>query len=498
MPALSHTHPPLQKPRRSAGPHSFAVTCFTITINSKAYLWETESVRQQDDFLVTLVRVYRQYLNGGTPHLVGFQVGEIPGAPPAYEVPRESGGMATPTLAAAASAPQLQQQTLQSPPAGPGGGRPGTGSSRPGTAASVMSTGSSYYAGGSNSGHPTVPYPQQQHDGRLPASSSSGSASNMGLNQSGFAATVGGIGSNTAGPSPSASFASGLSLNTSVSAVPGPSSSRSRHATPTPTQQNAYAGGFSQAMDSAREQQQQQQYRAPSPSHTSASAISQQRDMRKKASSSSLRDTAAAASPSSTSRPPLPIPASVVQQAHPSSRAGTPTWQLDQQQQQAPVSSPSRRAQPPASASTSAAAQSPSVGYSLDETQAAANAAALLGQQGTRPLEDDSDVMLTNVEEMLEGLEWGAADGAGSGDGGDARRNVQGADQIEKRLLGELNALEAAGIHAIIESDDRVNDVVKYLDNALAELDRMDLMLSLYRTHMNVGALPLGFDTLVA
>lgn len=454
------------------------MTCFTITINSKAYLWETESVRQQDDFLVTLVRVYRQYLNGATPHLVGFQVGEIPGAPPAYEVPRESGGMATPTLAAAASVPQ--SQTLQSPPPALGG-RPGTGSSRPGTAASVMSTGSSYYAGGSNSGHQAVPH-SQQHDGRLPPSSSTGSGSNMGLNQGGFAATVGGLGSANAGPSPSASFASGLSLDTSVSAVPGPSSSRSRNATPTPTQQHAHAGGFHQALDSAREQQQQQQQ-------------DQQRDMRKKPSSSSLRDAGAAASPSSASRPPLPIPASLAQQAHPSSRSGTPTRQPEQQQQT--MTSPSRRAQPTA-ASASAAAPSPSVGYSLDETQAAANAAALLGQQGTRPLEDDSDVMLTNVEEMLEGLEWGAADGAGSGDGGDARRNVQGADQIEKRLLGELNALEAAGIHAIIESDDRVNDVVKYLDNALAELDRMDLMLSLYRTHMNVGALPLGFDTLVA
>jgi hypothetical protein len=64
----------------------------------------------------------------------------------------------------------------------------------------------------------------------------------------------------------------------------------------------------------------------------------------------------------------------------------------------------------------------------LDETTAAAKAAALLGQQSSGYL-DDSDIMLTNVEEMLEGLEWGQSNRGG------------GADQIEKRLLGELHAL---------------------------------------------------------
>jgi len=106
---------------------------------------------------------------------------------------------------------------------------------------------------------------------------------------------------------------------------------------------------------------------------------------------------------------------------------------------------------------------------------------------------DESDVMLTNVEEMLEGLEWGAAgssSGSGSGGGSTTRAGGSGhgqgaADQVEKRLLGELNALEGAGIHAIIESDDRVVDVVRYLDNALAEVDRMDQMLSMYKAHLN-------------
>jgi hypothetical protein len=117
--------------------------------------------------------------------------------------------------------------------------------------------------------------------------------------------------------------------------------------------------------------------------------------------------------------------------------------------------------------------RSPNTAAPIDESTAAAKAAALLGQDTT--LLDDSDVMLTNVEEMLEGLEWGAV------------AHGHSADELEKRLLGELNALEAAGIHAIIESDDRVNDVVRYLDNALADLDKMDLMISLYKTHLNVS-----------
>lgn len=43
-----------------------------------------------------------------------------------------------------------------------------------------------------------------------------------------------------------------------------------------------------------------------------------------------------------------------------------------------------------------------------------------------------------------------------------------------------------ASIHAIMESDDRVVGVVKQLDDALAELDKMDLMIGLYKTQLNV------------
>ncbi|GAA94093.1 uncharacterized protein L969DRAFT_93478 [Mixia osmundae IAM 14324] len=84
------------------------------------------------------------------------------------------------------------------------------------------------------------------------------------------------------------------------------------------------------------------------------------------------------------------------------------------------------------------------------------------------------DPTLTNVEEMLEGFEWRSG-GKGRG----------AADQIEAQLVGELQALEAASIHAIIESDDRVDFVLKHIDEALAELDKMDKVFSMHKTQLN-------------
>lgn len=41
-------------------------------------------------------------------------------------------------------------------------------------------------------------------------------------------------------------------------------------------------------------------------------------------------------------------------------------------------------------------------------------------------------------------------------------------------------------MHSFIESDDRINIVLKYMDEALAELDGMDSVLSSYKIHLNV------------
>ncbi|SCV68918.1 BQ2448_1938 [Microbotryum intermedium] len=109
----------------------------------------------------------------------------------------------------------------------------------------------------------------------------------------------------------------------------------------------------------------------------------------------------------------------------------------------------------------------------------------------------DDETVLMNVEEMLQGFEWrGAGVGTSSGAGGEGsasfgsmgvrRHGAARADEIEKRLIGELKALDAASIHAIMESDDRVEDVVKCLDQTLAELEVLELTMGMYKTQLNL------------
>ncbi|OAD71491.1 hypothetical protein PHYBLDRAFT_187571 [Phycomyces blakesleeanus NRRL 1555(-)] len=79
---------------------------------------------------------------------------------------------------------------------------------------------------------------------------------------------------------------------------------------------------------------------------------------------------------------------------------------------------------------------------------------------------------LMNVEELLTDFNWKASGNAAA---------------LEKRLLGELHALEAANVHAIIQSDERVRSVVQHIDNALDELDSMESWLLLYSAELNAS-----------
>jgi len=44
-----------------------------------------------------------------------------------------------------------------------------------------------------------------------------------------------------------------------------------------------------------------------------------------------------------------------------------------------------------------------------------------------------------------------------------------------------------ANIHSFLESDDRVGAVMKYMDEAIAELDNMETLISTYKIHLNVS-----------
>lgn len=74
---------------------------------------------------------------------------------------------------------------------------------------------------------------------------------------------------------------------------------------------------------------------------------------------------------------------------------------------------------------------------------------------------------------MLEGFEWKGHKAATES----RQAQVGTADVIEARLLEELAALDASGIHAMMEPDDRVKAVLQGLDDALLQLDRLDASL---------------------
>ncbi|CAG8512919.1 2034_t:CDS:10 [Funneliformis mosseae] len=82
----------------------------------------------------------------------------------------------------------------------------------------------------------------------------------------------------------------------------------------------------------------------------------------------------------------------------------------------------------------------------------------------------EEELSLINVGELLNDFDW-----KGSGN----------AAALEERLLNELAALEAANIHAMVESDDRIHSVIDQIDKAITELDNMDQWLSLYTAELN-------------
>nr|ODN75017.1 hypothetical protein L203_06555 [Cryptococcus depauperatus CBS 7841] len=95
---------------------------------------------------------------------------------------------------------------------------------------------------------------------------------------------------------------------------------------------------------------------------------------------------------------------------------------------------------------------------------------------------EDGDAILKNVEDILEDFDWGI--GAGHlGPGLEKRK--KGSDAIESRLLDELAALDSANIHAFLESDDRTVQVLGNIDEALMDLEDMDLQITGYRMQLN-------------
>ena len=114
----------------------------------------------------------------------------------------------------------------------------------------------------------------------------------------------------------------------------------------------------------------------------------------------------------------------------------------------------------------------------------------MLAMEGARAdmMDEDEDATLLNVEEMLEDFEWnskGSVGGVYAVAVGGQQANAKTADLIEARLLSELQAIEAANIHAIIESDDRVAHVIQHIEQALVQLDVMDSVMAAFKASLN-------------
>ena len=104
--------------------------------------------------------------------------------------------------------------------------------------------------------------------------------------------------------------------------------------------------------------------------------------------------------------------------------------------------------------------------------------------------ETDENPTLAHVEEMLEGFDFR---NTGAMAGKRAQGGVGTADAIEVRLLEELAALESSGIHSMIESDDRVIQIVQHIEDALASLDQLDGMVATYKMQLNARAEDIAF-----
>ncbi|KAI0249489.1 exocyst complex component Sec3-domain-containing protein [Lactifluus subvellereus] len=222
--------------------------------------------------------------------------------------------------------------------------------------------------------------------------------------------------------------------------------------------------------------------RPPSPPDTSTPTISSTRPRQPlQSSSSTVRAGAIRPSPASVVPAASDVPLTRLQSSSRISLATVAAF---------PASSDSRRSPSPASSSrpgTRTRAQprgpsAPAEQSQLRRDQNArisffdpANQSALdrlifrgSGTSDAEGEEESTQDIMANFEEMLEGYEWASDDILG-------RTRSKGAvDQIAARLQDELVALENANIHSFIETDDRVTLVLKFLDEAILELDNMD------------------------
>ncbi|GAA5882579.1 hypothetical protein JCM16303_002054 [Sporobolomyces ruberrimus] len=459
---------------------------FSLVVNGKTYRYETDlPSSQQAAFLVTVVRCWRRFMTRRpNPDLVliGFSVDSPNPAPP---VP-------------STSAPPSQFQ--QNPPP--------QSQQRPTTPSSISQPQRIPVPRQQPQQQPPYPDPRQAQQPNYPRNGGGDynlppSASQSILRPSSAASTS--TTSSRHGPPPISHLSSSQSSTSQFYQPPQPQAPPGR-ISPAPPPQN-YSGTSSlgtidrpPSSASVRSQQAavQQQRKGSFPDPRSITPDSSRQDPRDKI-----------PPPPPLQQPQQPLRRQATLPSEPSPVSSKPPVvgigiQFTPQSNSAPTRDESQR--PPTSSSSSSKGAPPSLAplerprsNSPNQTRSQI-VSPTPRRQATLPDEStliDESTILSNVEEMLEGFEWRGSVGhyssnsnsnseTGTNGGGGGIGKGRKADEIEKRLIGELKALEAASIHAIMESDDRVNGVIKHLDDALGDLERMDLLIGLYKTQLNL------------
>ncbi|KAI0652057.1 exocyst complex component Sec3-domain-containing protein [Trametes meyenii] len=420
---------------------------FNITM-SRTYRWQTESQQDQSSFLTALVQLFRTLMGSGAPlEVVGVrELGQAPSRPPPLAFSRMERAP-TPT----GGAPL--------PPASPR--RPVANGYADSPRQNGRMSGTSSYA-------PSTPGPRSSSRARRPRSPPRADSPDLSRPPA------------TIVPERSGTPVRNRPATPSREPLPPPSAMRPRHAR---LPSNADTTNRTSAASS----------QVPSIILPSTPASAQ---------STSQTTHNDRANGYGSTRPSLDIPsrsnspASSIIQPSPRSAVGDPVLPYSSNSLPAVSASPAR-AQPSRLSPNGAATdtgpirrENTRVSFFDPSNQATLNRVlagdALLHEEGegegegAAEVEDESaQATLQSVEEMLEGYEWASDDILG-------RRALSGtAEQIEARLLDELMALDKANIHSFIESDDRVLTVLKFLDDAINELDTMESVVSSYKIHLN-------------
>ena len=85
---------------------------------------------------------------------------------------------------------------------------------------------------------------------------------------------------------------------------------------------------------------------------------------------------------------------------------------------------------------------------------------------------DDDEATAVNIHEVLSDYDWKVSSEAAA---------------LEGRLYDELLALDAANIHALIQSEDQANAVITQVDRTIIELDEIDKWLTEYTDLLDVS-----------